>query len=408
MESAHKYAVGAQTVATLEATFRRYLALDPGLPLVLALWTLATYVFDCFDAFPYLAITSPTKRCGKTRLAEIIDLLSCNGLRTVGASPAAIFRTIRKYEVEGTTVTLILDEAEVLGTRSERSEQLREILNAGYRRGQYVLRCERVGEEGYDPQEFNVYCPKVLVLIGNLNDTLADRCIPIGMRRRKQFELVERFFYSQAERDAKRCRREIERWAKFNRTRVKRCHRRDVEFLEDREAELWSPLFAVCAAADPDRLEQLKVIALRVSGAKQADEPAEWGLLLLRDIRQLFDQNQEPRLTTTGMLYALNGIDESPWVGWSRGRGLDARGLARLLKPFGICPHNLRLEGNSIAKGYERVDFEEAWGTYLTLELSATALQPASTQETESLGVPLQQVSVADLKVPEDEQKRGV
>jgi hypothetical protein len=407
MPSARKDAVGAHIVDTLEVTFRRYLALDPGLPLVLALWTLATYVFDCFDAFPYLAITSPTKRCGKTRLAEIIDLLSCNGLRTVGATPAAIFRTIRKYELEGSTVTLILDEAEVLGTRSERSEQLREILNAGYRRGQCVLRCERVGEGGYESQEFNVYCPKVMVLIGNLNDTLADRCIPIAMRRRKPGEPVERFLYSQA-REAKRCRREVERWVKFSRTKVKRCHRRDVEFLEDREAELWSPLFTVCAAACPDRLEELKIIALRVSGAKRTDEPAEWGLLLLRDIREVFDRNGENRVSTTGLIYALNAIDESPWVGWSRGRGLDARGLARLLKPFRISPHNLRLDENTIAKGYERLDFEEAWATYLALELSATALQPASTQETKSLGIPLQQVSVADLKVPENEQKRGV
>jgi len=56
---------GAQIVATLESTFRKYMALDSGLPIVLALWTLATHVFDCFDAFPYLAITSPTKRCGR-------------------------------------------------------------------------------------------------------------------------------------------------------------------------------------------------------------------------------------------------------------------------------------------------------------------------------------------------------
>jgi hypothetical protein len=117
---------GVKLVATLEDTFSRYVALEPGLPLVLALWTLATHLFDCFDAFPYLAITSPTKRCGKTRLAEIIDLLCCNGLRTAGASTAAIFRTIQSQDSKNGTVTLILDEAEVLGTKSERSEQLRE------------------------------------------------------------------------------------------------------------------------------------------------------------------------------------------------------------------------------------------------------------------------------------------
>ena len=91
---------GADILATLEGRFQKLMALDAGLPLVLALWVLATHVFDCFDAFPYLAITSPTKRCGKTRLAEIIELFCANGLRTVGATPAAIFRSIQTYSLK--------------------------------------------------------------------------------------------------------------------------------------------------------------------------------------------------------------------------------------------------------------------------------------------------------------------
>src|SRR5579863_2581541 len=91
---------GEQIVSKLENTFRRYVALDDGLPLVLALWTLATHVFACFDAFPYLAITSPTKRCGKTRLGEIIEIFACDALRTAGASAAAIFRTIQARKLE--------------------------------------------------------------------------------------------------------------------------------------------------------------------------------------------------------------------------------------------------------------------------------------------------------------------
>jgi len=366
---------GAKILVTLENTFARYLALDAGLPLTLALWTLATHVFDCFDAFPYLAVTSPTKRCGKTRLAEVVELFSSNGLRAVGASPAAVFRTIQMHELEGHTVTLIIDEAEVLGSKSERSEQLREILNAGYRRGQHVLRCERVGESGYEPQKFKVYCPKVIVLIGNLNDTLADRCISIAMRRRRSGESVERFFYSHVEVEAKRFRREMANWAKVSLDKIKRRHRRsDLEFLEDREAELWLPLFSVCAVAAPDRLEQLKAIALRISGAKQADEPAELGLLLLRDIRGIFARSLEERLPTTNLLLDLKTLDESPWSAWSHGASLDARGLARLLRPFKIFPHNLRLE-DWVGKGYERQDFEEAWAMYLPLALSATPLQ---------------------------------
>lgn len=315
-----------------------------GLPFVLALWTLASHVFDCFEAFPYLAITSPTKRCGKTRLAEIIDLLCCDGLRTAGASAAAIFRTIQMEALEDRTLTLILDEAEVLGTKSERAEQLREILNAGYRRGQCVLRCVRTSEEGFEATRFEVYCPKVLVLIGHLHDTLADRCIPIGMRRRKSHEVVARFFYSEVEREARRFQREAEKWATANRRRVKRCCRQDLNFIEDREAELWLPLFAVCRAVAPDRVRELTGIAMSISSAKNGDEPADFGVLILRDILVKFNQLQELRIASTSLLYELNRIQESPWKDWSHGRGLDARSLARLLRPFKIYPHNLRMD----------------------------------------------------------------
>jgi hypothetical protein len=366
---------GAEIVNTLESMYRKYVALDAGLHFVLALWTLATHVFDCFDAYPYLAITSPTKRCGKTRLAEIIELFCCNGQRIVGATPAAIFRTIQMYELDGGTVTLILDEAEVLGTKSDRSEALREILNAGYRRGQSVQRCERTSEGAWEVQRFSVYSPKVIVLIGNLNDTLADRCIPIAMRRRKPGENVERFLYSQALRQAKRYRKELENWAKTNRLKVKRCHRQDLEFLEDREAELWLPLFSVCRVVAPERLEQLKITALKISHGKQSEEPAEFGVLLLKDIREIFDRDRADRLSSTGLLGTLAGNEESPWSTWGNGRGLDARGLARLLRPFKIGSHNLRLDDGSILKGYARMDFEEVWATYLPGDSAATALQ---------------------------------
>lgn len=370
-----KDTAGAEILTMLENTFGKYVALDVGLPFVLALWTLATHVFGCFDAFAYLAITSPTKRCGKTKLAEIIELYCANGLRTVGATSAAMFRSIQTYSLEDKTLTLIMDEAEVLGTKSDRSESLREILNAGYRRGQYVIRCEPSEEGHYDVRQFSVYCPKVIVLIGNLTDTLADRCIPVSMRRRKPCDEIARFFYSQAARDAKRSQRKIEHWANANSRRVTKLHRQNLEFLEDREAELWLPLFSVCRAVAPDRVEQLKVIALGISGRKQNDEPTEYGILLLRDIRNVFAKWQQDRLPTAALVGQLANVEESPWATWGRGKGLDARGMARLLRPFRIEPHNIRLEDNQIVKGYTRDDFGEAWATYLPGDTAATPLQ---------------------------------
>jgi hypothetical protein len=41
--------------------------------------------------------------------------------------------------------------------------------------------------------EFRVFCPKVLAGIGTLPDTIADRAVPIRLKRRQRNESVERF-----------------------------------------------------------------------------------------------------------------------------------------------------------------------------------------------------------------------
>ncbi len=381
----------------LENTFRQYVALDDGLPLVLALWTLATHVFACFDAFGYLAITSPTKRCGKTRLAEIIEILSAKGLRTVGASPAAIFRSI-----EADMPTLIIDEAETLSTRNDRPEAMREILNAGYRDGQFVLRCESSDGHSFKPKRYKTYCPKALVLIGELPDTLADRCIPIRMRRIGERTSVERFRYSRAKWSARPFLKDIAKWADANKSRIKRyCRVRNLKFLKDREEELWLPLFAVCTATAPGRLKELEGIATRIAAVKASAERDEIGVTLLTDIHEVFSHTAEKRLPSSTLVYELMRISDSPWQEWSRGRGLEPRGLARLLRPFRIEPRNLRLADGKISKGYERIDFDQAWGTYLPTVPAATPLQHARTQATNELSDPLRSATVADAKTPE-------
>jgi hypothetical protein len=44
-------------VDSIERVLRRFLAIDPGLALVVALWSIATDLHAIFDAFAYLAIT---------------------------------------------------------------------------------------------------------------------------------------------------------------------------------------------------------------------------------------------------------------------------------------------------------------------------------------------------------------
>lgn len=387
--------LGAQVVVTLENTFRGYVAIDSGLPLVLSLWTLATYIFDCFDAFAYLGITSPTKRCGKTRLGELLKLFASKGSMSVGISVAALFRFIHAEHP-----TFIIDEAESLRDRSERASLLREILNAGNRRGQTVRRCleltrvpvrkkgerkSKVEAKRYPTQEYDVYCPKVLICIGNLPDTVADRSIPIRMHRRSN-ETLARFRFSRVEREATDLKADIGRlWTEARKRAVAEWYENnDLLFLLDREAEIWLPFFAVCTVAAPDRIPELEAAARALAEAKASDEPTDLGIRLLFDITQVFQTRKTDRLYTAVILDDLSSIEDSPWPGWSKGRGLDARGLSKLLGPFGIKPQDVRIE-DTVRKGYLREQFADARERYLPPSSRDSATEGTNTERNEDL-----------------------
>lgn len=349
----------AGLVERLEQYFLQHAVLRPGLALVLALWVVAAYLFDVFDAFAYLGITSPTKRCGKTRVAELLELVCPNPRRTVNMSPASLFRVIEK---ERPRPTLLIDEAESLSQRDERSGAMREVLNAGYRRGQKVTRCR---PNTFEVEEFETYCPKALVLIGNLPDTLADRCIPILMRRRSRHKPLARFRRDRALTETMPLREELLEWAGKNKEAVALYYAdHDVDFLDDREAELWLPLFSVCSVAAPPRLADLESIARQVSAAKAQDEPGDLGVRLLDDIRRLFEESGRDRLRTREMLGKLNCLEEAPWGTLEHG-GMKAHRLASCLRAFEITPQTIRLGSGDTAKGYLRPSFEDAWERYL-------------------------------------------
>src|SRR5262249_40284543 len=141
---------------------------------------------DAAESTPYLAVTSAEKRSGKSRLREVLELLVRQPLPASNISDAALFRAIAS-----TTPTVLLDEADAIFKARER-EDLRGLLNAGYRRGAVAYRMG--GRNKTTLETFPVYCPKAFFGIGDfLPDTLADRAIPIRLQRRTREETVERF-----------------------------------------------------------------------------------------------------------------------------------------------------------------------------------------------------------------------
>jgi hypothetical protein len=94
------------------------------------------------------------------------------------------------------------------------------------------------------------------------------------------------------------------------------------------------------------------------------------GARLLAAVRSVFDGHEV--MASAELVKLVNGDEEAPFGAWREGRGLDARLLAKLLRPYGVRPATVRL-GDATAKGYRREQFEDPWTRYLdTPSASAT------------------------------------
>ena len=238
--------------------------------------------------------------------------------------------------------TLLLDEVEALNSKnkSESAQAILAILNAGHRKGATILRCEGPKHE---LKEFPVYGPKAFAAIGRLPDTLTDRSIAITMQRRTKGQNVERFLAARATAEAKPLRDSVTRFATAYRGAIGQAHERlvgsDLEFLSDRDADLWIPLFAICSVSAPDRVAELKTCAVTLSGAKAGNDADDsLPLKLLTDIRTVWPEEHKP-FDTASLLEKLKALEESPWNEFQ----LTPRKLAKMLRPFEVEARSVRI-----------------------------------------------------------------
>ena len=92
----------------------------------------ATHLQPAWQHAPRLAVVGPAKRCGKSRLLDVLTETVHEPMITVNATPAAIFRSITEEPP-----TLLVDEADtIFGTAkvAEKNEEMRGLLNAGHQR----------------------------------------------------------------------------------------------------------------------------------------------------------------------------------------------------------------------------------------------------------------------------------
>lgn len=361
---------GAGLLDELSELTRRFVVMTSAQADVVALWIVHTYGLEAADATPYLSIRSAEKRSGKSRLLEVLQLLAHRPVAAASTSEAALFRVISSEHP-----TLLMDEIDAVfgAKRRDGNEDLRALLNAGYRRGTPVLRC--VGEGTKQKVErFDVFCPKALAGIGEPPDTIADRSLPIRLKRRAPSERVERFRVSKVEPLAGQLRARIQVWVEEQLETLTGAEPELPDELDDRAQDAAEPLLAIAEAAGYDWPERARaaVVELRTGGEQ---EDASLGVRLLVDARRIFQADGD-RIATAELIQRLSADEESPWADWG-GRGpITPRPLASLLKKYGIRSRTVWLPDGKTAKGYKREDFEDAWRRYLPSETSG-ASEPA-------------------------------
>jgi hypothetical protein len=356
---------GSELLAQIEEFIRRYVILPSSAYLPVALWAAATHAAEQFDCFPYMAVISALKRSGKTRLAEVLETLVRRPWRGTAPSAAALYRML-----EGAP-TLFLDEVELFNTknRSETTLILLAVLNAGHRKGATIPRCEGPRQE---VRQFPVYGPKLFAAIGRLPDTLMDRSIIIHMKRKRNGQDVKRFRQVRVAAEAKPIREGAAEFAQFYQANIEQAYQAalddELEFLNDRDADLWTPLLTICSVTDPERLPELKKCATTLSAIKASDDADDsYSLTLLRDIRAVWPDGMD-KFETALLLESLKALEESPW----QEHQLTARKLARMLRPFEVEPRNIKVEDRR-PKGYHLSELKDAFDRYLDEKCATSA-----------------------------------
>ena len=361
----------AALLGDLASAVKRHVFLPPSATDAVALWIAHTWVADRFDHTPRLGITSPTKRCGKSTLLELLRMTCRRTLKADNISASGVFRTVEAL----CPLTLLIDETDsFLGE----AEELRGVLNSGFERYGNVIRVVEIKGD-YQPVQFHTFAPCALACIGDLPSTLGDRSVPIRMERKAAGETVQKL------RQGENCvilanlACKLARWA-ADTGRSLSTEPAIPEAMGDREGDISTPLLAIADHAGEAWARRGRRALLDLFGVQAAEEGnAESGTLLLADIRSLFVEKGAERMPSKDIVAALGDMDTRPWPEWKAGKPITANQLARALKTFRVRPTTYRPAGSdAVVKGYIRDDFTAAWNRYLPADPASAAAKELS------------------------------
>lgn len=356
-----------------------YVACTDAQALTLALWALLSYVYETFYCVPYLEIWATEKRTGKSTLGAILANLVrggeiCTSIRTISMA--------KNIEGENGQYVPFFEEAEEFNKGA--LGETRRMLAKGYQRdGVHSINVN--GER----ESFRTFSLKAFILIGNVHHVIRDRCISIRLRRERS---VKRWSSDKvtgvADAEIATLREE---WLQLI-ARAKadmdilsvtddgkiRMHLVEPDWLaSDRDRELWMPLFTLARALQLDKptmallhraskdlsyIKSLKPFVYHPSQEESKDADGNATEDVIADALKVA-KTGETSIPTETLLKRLHDLDDGPWRVW-QGDGLSAKGLAALLKRYGVESKNGQIgkgrEARQKIRGYRVADLKTA------------------------------------------------
>ena len=326
------------------------------------LWVAHCWLMDSWESTPRIAFLSPEPGSGKSRALEVTEPLVPRPVHAVNATSAYLFR---KVSDEAGPPTILYDEIDtVFGPKAKENEDIRGLLNAGHRKGAVAGRCVVRGKI-VETEELPAYCAVALAGLDDLPDTLMTRSVVVRMQRRAPGEKVEPWRLRVNGPEAERIRAQLETWSALAAPRAVDIWPTMPDGIEDRPADVWEALLAVADLAGGHWPDTARCSAVALVAASKRKAPTV-GVLLLKDLLTIFRNHGQPYICSGSVLTDLREMEESPWGSFKRsGDPIDARGLARHLRRYGIESHDQRVGDGKVQKVYYRAEFEQAWARYL-------------------------------------------
>ncbi len=341
---------GIELLNEIRTLIQNHLIVQMGVDIVISLWVLLTYCFDEFRILPLLGVTSPEKRCGKTTCAEVLHGLVNKPVVASNISSAVLYRIVEKYHP-----TMMVDEAD---TFLVDNDELRGVFNAGHtKKSAYVWRCN---SETNEPEKFSVWGAKVILMIGDLPDTMKDRAIPVRMRRKAPGESVQKMTLD-FDNNCQHLRRKCVRWCEDN-------HLKGIEPVipivgNDRASDNWLPILVIADKVGGDWPDLARAAMLSLETDEMNDKESV-GQMLLEDIRKVFDKTSGEKISSENLVLHLVAMEERPWCEWRRGKPLTQNSLSKLLKPYAIKSKKIRFSDKTLM-GFELEKFQDSFKRYL-------------------------------------------